>query len=81
MELTGPADDPAEYKELVRFGFQPSIWGHSSYALALYSTFHEARRWARENGHRNRPIFGQAESPTGPFRLMSDHDIKVLSKF
>jgi len=35
MELTGPADDLAEYKELVRLGFQPFIRGHSSYAFAF----------------------------------------------
>ena len=78
MELTGPADDLAEFKELVRLGFQPFIRGHSSYAFAFYTTYHEACRWARENGHRSRPIFWQAGSPNGPFKLMSDHDIKVL---
>ena len=36
MELTGPADDLAAYKELVRLGFQPSIRGHSSYAFVLH---------------------------------------------
>ena len=78
MELTGPADDLAEFKELVRLGFQPFIRGHSSYAFAFYTTYHEACRWARENGHRSRPVFWQAGSPNGPFKLMSDHDIKVL---
>ena len=67
MELTGPADDLAEYKELCRLGFQPSIRGRSSYAFAFYATFHEACRWARENGHWNRPIFWLARSPEGPF--------------
>ena len=57
MELTGPADDLAEYKELGRLGFQPAIRGPSSYTFAFYTTYHEACRWARENGHRNRPIF------------------------
>ena len=78
MELTGPTDDLAEFKELVRLGFQPFIRGHSSYAFAFYTTYHEACRWARENGHRSRPVFWQAGSPNGPFKLMSDHDIKVL---
>ena len=78
MELTGPVEDLAEFKELVSLGFQPFIRGHSSYAFAFYTTYHEACRWARENGHRNRPIFWQAGSPNGPFKLMSDHDIKVL---
>lgn len=78
MELTGPADDVAEFKELVRLGFQPFIRGHSSYAHAFYTTYHEACRWARENGHRSRPIFWRAGSPSGPFKLMTDHDIKVL---
>ena len=44
IKLTGPADDLAEHKELVRLGFQPSIRGHSSYAFAYYSTYHEACR-------------------------------------
>jgi hypothetical protein len=35
MQLTGPADDLAEHKELVRLGFQPSIRGHASYASAF----------------------------------------------
>ena len=78
MELTGPADDLAEYKELCRLGFQPSIRGRSSYASAFFATYHEACRWARENGHWNRPIFWLARSPEGPFKLMDDHDIKVL---
>jgi len=78
MELTGPADDLAEYKELCRLGFQPSIRGRSTYASAFYTTYHEACRWARENGHWNRPIFWLARSPEGPFKLMDDHDIKVL---
>ena len=78
MELTGPADDLAEFKELVSLGFQPFIRGYASYAFAFYATYHEACRWARENGHRSRPIFWQAGSPSGPFKLMCDHDIKVL---
>ncbi len=49
MELTGPADDLAEFKELVSLGFQPFIRGHASYAFAFYATYHEACRWAREN--------------------------------
>ena len=67
MELTGPADDLAEFKELVRLGFQPFIRGHSSYAFAFYTTYHEACRWARENGHRSRPVFWQAGP--GPGRV------------
>ncbi len=51
-------------------GFQPFIRGYASYAFAFYATYHEACRWARENGHRSRP--------SGPFKLMCDHDIKVL---
>jgi hypothetical protein len=78
MELTGPADDLAEFKELVSLGFQPFIRGYASYAFAFYATYHEACRWARENGHRSRPIFWQTESPSGPFKLLCDHDIKVL---
>jgi hypothetical protein len=66
-ELTGPADDLAEFKELVSLGFQPFIRGYASYAFAFYATYHEACRWARENGHRSRPIFWQAGSPSGPF--------------
>ena len=77
-ELTGPADDLAEFKELVSLGFQPFIRGYASYAFAFYATYHEACRWARENGHRSRPVFWQAGSPSGPFKLMCDHDIKVL---
>jgi hypothetical protein len=78
MQLTGPADDLAEFKELVSLGFQPFIRGYASYAFAFYATYHEACRWARENGHRSRPVFWQAGSPSGPFKLMCDHDIKVL---
>ena len=63
MELTGPADDLAEFKELVSLGFQPFIRGYASYAFAFYATYHEACRWARENGHRSRPVFWQAGSP------------------
>ena len=48
MELTGPADDLAEFKELVSLGFQPFIRGHSSYAFPFYTTWSaECRRIGR----------------------------------
>ena len=73
--LTGPAEDVAEYKDLQRLGFRPSIRGLVTYAYENYATLHEARRWARENGHPHRPTKWRSNFPDGPFKLCADNEI------
>ena len=72
--LTGPAEDVAEYKDLQRLGFRPSIRGLVTYAYENYATLH-ARRWARENGHPHRPTKWRSNFPDGPFKLCADNEI------
>jgi hypothetical protein len=85
-QLVGPAADILEHNALGRLGFAPRIRGHVYYAPGKFDSIHSARQWARENGHRNRPIFWKANERMGDVgttcRLMTDREaLRELQDF
>ena len=75
-ELRGRVEDVAEFRGLHCLHFSPRIRGLATCAFEKYATVHEARRWAKENGHAYRPhMWRKQRAPVDevgrvPFRVL-----------